>query len=168
MIPSSHLAASLIFGSWLALSVVRQVNPGLSRRVEILRKIGLTPSWRLFGPRPLTVDFAISFRLREPGGVVAPWVPLHLVPVTNWSSMFWNPRRRVRKVLNHSVKHILRMLRSGASLRHVEASVSYRRLRAAVRQASRNSALPTQFVIESHRAWQAGGGRTTLFTSPFF
>lgn len=89
----------LCFAAWFAASCLRQFPGEKVDRWCAWDVVGILPVWRFFAPVPGPFDFHLLYRDRGADGVVTDWTEFQPVPRRRWSTMVWNPDKRLRKAM---------------------------------------------------------------------
>lgn len=99
----TFLTRGAVYGllhSWLAVTVLRQVDAqsGLVRRLDPFNFF--IPVFRFFGPNPGTTDTHVLVRTRRRDGTPDPWRQLRTSQgARRWRHVLWSPGRRVDKAV---------------------------------------------------------------------
>lgn len=97
-----------IFGLFLTVSVCRQFYAKKPRWLRLADPLNLIPTYRFFGPIPITHDYRLFFRDFTECGHLAGWVEITPHPSRSVYSCIWNPGRRPRKVFGMHVERLRR------------------------------------------------------------
>ena len=102
-----EVCLAVLLSVWFALTVVRQTRrqkPSWLNRIDIFR---LIPTWRLFGPNPVTWDYRLHLRTRNSENSWSAWQDITPYKSRGRTSFFWNPQRRIRKVFSSAARRII-------------------------------------------------------------
>jgi Family of unknown function (DUF5819) len=139
-----------VFGLWAVASASVQIRrPPLSklRRIDALQ---LLPVWKLFAPRPTTVDHHVEYRAWDASGLEATsWTLLSVPRDRRTLDAVLNTQRRARKALRSSAKYLVKR-RSSRTQAQLAATPSYLLLLGAAKhEATRNPRIcSVQFRIK--------------------
>jgi hypothetical protein len=161
------IALSFVFGLWFALSVIRQFRLPIMDWITRYDILGLVPSWRLFAPRPMRVDYKVMRRFSTDAGPRTKWHDPVIDPHTNRWRIIWNPHRRGRKITGELGK-----LMGTAAFADWPVSMRlqhglYVALLSRVSADAPREANAVQFGIIVHRKFDPEYPSYPLFVSPF-
>jgi len=91
-----------VLGIWFGLTLLNQIPTGLIAWLDAVRtadRLQLLPRWNFFAPTPGTQDFHVFARGFEPDGSQTDWKELDPYDERKWSTSFWNPHKKQRKVI---------------------------------------------------------------------
>jgi len=105
----------VVFFTWFMLSIYRQIRKDMPTWLRAIDPPNLIASWRLFGPRPIRVDYRIFFRDLISEDSYTAWVEVTPHRQRTIISMLWNPDRLLRKMLYTHIKFIKTELGEGST-----------------------------------------------------
>ena len=98
----------LVLAVWLVTSLCAQFKTGFMSRLRGQDLFHLIPNWRFFAPVPARRDYHLEYRTRSREGRVSRYERIELLRERDWVTTVWNPRKRLRKAFNTSVRRIVR------------------------------------------------------------
>jgi hypothetical protein len=152
---------AILLSAWFILTVVRQTRrhkPLWLNQIDIFR---LIPTWRLFGPNPVTWDYRLHLRTRNSENNWSVWQDITPHKSRGKASFFWNPQRRIRKVFSTAARRIM-TFRKG----DIRNSWGYPIILSYVLvQPAESAASPRQFEISRCRILGSPEHREVVFRS---
>lgn len=99
---------------WLLISILSQFNNDNSRIIRFIRasdKLGIIPIWTFFAPNPVDCDLVILKKeFDENMESTTNWEEVSVYN-KEWFSFFWNPEKKIDKILSDSVNDIRLILK---------------------------------------------------------
>jgi hypothetical protein len=105
---ADELLFALLLACWWILSLCGQFKTDLVSRLRRQDIFHLIPSWRFFAPVPARRDYHLEYRTRSRDGRISRYQRVEFLRARNWITTLWNPRKRLRKAFNTSVRRIVK------------------------------------------------------------
>jgi hypothetical protein len=100
-----------VYGMWWAVSVFSQLKNPTVTKLKSKDIFHLLPNWRLFAPVPSRRDYHLEYRYKDDATALTRWKRMNVLSLRNPWQAVWNPRKRLRKAFNTSVRRIARCQR---------------------------------------------------------
>ena len=102
-----EIALAAVLSLWFILSVMRQTQKLKQPWIRRLDPFRLVPTWRFFGPHPLTWDYHLYMSLMNDYGEWGEWTDITPNRRKGRFSFLWNPQRRTRKAFFTACRKVL-------------------------------------------------------------
>ena len=165
---AAEIAVAVIFGAWLAATVVNQFSPGWWARVKERDHFALVPKWTFFAPNPARTDFHLFYRDVLDGDAVGEWCEIPFVPPrTPALRGVWHPAKRQKKVFIDAVRAIVEFAgKIDGEPYAVKVSIPYLILLNYVAALPRGPEVRgRQFMVSETYGWFAGREPRLVFRS---
>lgn len=167
------------FGMWILLSAVWQFE-GLRHKVlgrDLIWKFRLLPIYTFFAPNPGIYDYRIVYRYKFDDGSLGNWRELHHLTMRQWSHFFWNPRKRIQKLIADSIMSVKESINSTTNISELDHSLKSAIVRLSqgyvalfnIAKSFRKEIGATHFQFMIAETTQVTGSREVnpIFKSPF-
>lgn len=118
-------AALLFFGTWLALTILHQMQR-MRRLTGTIDQLGfLLPVWTFFGPIPGTLDSELLYRYAADSGPTSEWTHFPLYQPRRTFHVAIHLNRRREKTAFDAASDIFRAIQDGKSEDEIITSAAY-------------------------------------------
>jgi hypothetical protein len=104
---ANDIILTAILGIWFLLTALRQMRKKKPQWLNKLDFLRLIPTWRFFGPNPVTWDYRLYLRTADNNNEWSIWRDVTPATSRGTMSFFWNPQRRVRKVFSTASRRVV-------------------------------------------------------------
>lgn len=158
---AKEISLSLLLSTWLLVTVIRQTRrrkPNWLLQIDFFR---LIPTWRFFGPNPVTWDYRLHFRTRSGENDWSTWRDITPNKSREVVSFFWNPEKRIRKVFSTASRRVIKSRKSEFN----NSWEYWMILRYVLAQSGESDSGPCQFEISRCRLLSSPEHRDVMFRS---
>ena len=94
-----HVLIPCLYVFWLIATLINQFHYPWVRKLLFFDIFRLLPIWTFFAPNPGTSDYHVLYRQKDSNNNVSEFIELPIHGSRSLFSFFWNPDKRVKKVL---------------------------------------------------------------------
>jgi hypothetical protein len=98
---------------WLLLTGVYQYRP-TARVIAPYDFLRILPTWTFFAPRPVNYDYHLLVRDEFTSGSLGDWQELDAAQARSWTTSFWHPGKRRRKIISDAAQMVKRLSRANS------------------------------------------------------